>query len=78
MEHTKAFFSKFFFFLVKQFTPGKKHEIFNQGWRQSLKQDFKSLEEFSFAGPMVRRMTGEQIWDSLVTDFGYLITCVWG
>ena len=35
--------------------------------RQSLKQDFKSLEEFSFAGPMVRRMTGEQIWDSLVT-----------
>lgn len=35
--------------------------------REALKQDFKSLEEFSFAGPMVRRMTGEQIWDSLVT-----------
>ena len=35
--------------------------------RKSLKEDFKSLEEFSFAGPMVRRMTGEQIWDSLVT-----------
>ena len=35
--------------------------------REALRQDFKSLEEFSFAGPMVRRMTGEQIWDSLVT-----------
>ena len=35
--------------------------------RQSLKQDFKSLEEYTFAGPMVRRMTGEQLWDSLVT-----------
>lgn len=35
--------------------------------REALKQDFKSLEEFSFAGPMVKRMTGEQIWDSLVT-----------
>ena len=35
--------------------------------REALRQDFKSLEEYSFAGPMVRRMTGEQIWDSLVT-----------
>ncbi len=35
--------------------------------RQVLKQDFKSLEEYTFAGPMIRRMTGEQLWDSLVT-----------
>ncbi len=35
--------------------------------REALKTDFKSLEEYTFAGPMVRRMTGEQIWDSLVT-----------
>jgi hypothetical protein len=35
--------------------------------RQSIKEDFKSLEEYTFAGPMVRRMTGEQLWDSLVT-----------
>lgn len=35
--------------------------------REALKEDFKSLEEYTFAGPMVRRMTGEQIWDSLVT-----------
>ncbi len=35
--------------------------------RKALKEDFKSLEEYTFAGPMVRRMTGEQIWDSLVT-----------
>lgn len=35
--------------------------------RQALREDFKSLEEYTFAGPMVRRMTGEQIWDSLVT-----------
>ena len=35
--------------------------------RRALKEDFKSLEEYTFAGPMVRRMTGEQIWDSLVT-----------
>ena len=35
--------------------------------RQALKEDYKSLEEYTFAGPMVRRMTGEQIWDSLVT-----------
>ena len=35
--------------------------------RQSIKEDFKSLEEYPFAGPMVRRMTGEQLWDSLVT-----------
>lgn len=35
--------------------------------REALKTDFKSLEEYNFAGPMIRRMTGEQIWDSLVT-----------
>ena len=35
--------------------------------REALREDFKSLEEYTFAGPMVRRMTGEQIWDSLVT-----------
>ena len=34
--------------------------------RKALKQDFKSLEEYTFAGPMVRRMSGEQLWDSLV------------
>lgn len=35
--------------------------------REALREDFKSLEDYSFAGPMVRRMSGEQIWDSLVT-----------
>ena len=35
--------------------------------RESIKEDYKSLEEYSFAGPLLRRMTGEQIWDSLVT-----------
>tara|TARA_Y100001935_G_C17309896_1_gene515067 strand:- start:389 stop:2434 length:2046 start_codon:yes stop_codon:yes gene_type:complete len=35
--------------------------------RSSLKQDYKTLEEYSFAGPLLRRMTGEQLWDSLVT-----------
>ena len=35
--------------------------------RQVIKQDFKSLEEYTFAGPMIKRMTGEQLWDSLVT-----------
>ena len=35
--------------------------------RESAKQDYKSLEEYSFAGPLLRRMTGEQVWDSLVT-----------
>jgi hypothetical protein len=35
--------------------------------RQAIREDFKSLEEYPFAGPMVRRMTGEQLWDSLVT-----------
>lgn len=35
--------------------------------REAMREDFKTLEEYSFAGPMVRRMTGEQIWDSLVT-----------
>ena len=34
--------------------------------REAIKLDFKSLEEYTFAGPMVRRMTGEQLWDSLV------------
>ena len=35
--------------------------------RKVLREDFKSLEEYTFAGPMIRRMTGEQLWDSLVT-----------
>ena len=35
--------------------------------RESVKEDYKSLEEHSFAGPLLRRMSGEQIWDSLVT-----------
>ena len=35
--------------------------------RMSLKEDYKTLEEYSFAGPLLRRMTGEQVWDSLVT-----------
>lgn len=35
--------------------------------REVLREDFKSLEEYTFAGPMIRRMTGEQLWDSLVT-----------
>lgn len=35
--------------------------------RESKKQDYKSLEEYSFEGPILRRMTGEQLWDSLVT-----------
>ena len=35
--------------------------------RMSLKEDYKTLEEYSFAGPLLRRMTGEQGWDSLVT-----------
>lgn len=35
--------------------------------RESKKQDFKTLEEYNFEGPTLRRMTGEQLWDSLVT-----------
>lgn len=35
--------------------------------RESMRQDYKSLEEYSFAGPLLQRMTGEQVWDSLVT-----------
>ena len=35
--------------------------------RQSKKTDYKSLEEYNFEGPILRRMTGEQLWDSLVT-----------
>jgi len=35
--------------------------------RESMKEDYKSLEDYSFAGPLLRRMTGEQVWDSLVT-----------
>lgn len=35
--------------------------------RRSMQQDYKSLEKYSFAGPLLRRMTGEQVWDSLVT-----------
>jgi len=35
--------------------------------RESKKEDYKSLEEYSFEGPILRRMTGEQLWDSLVT-----------
>lgn len=35
--------------------------------RASKKEDYKSLEEYTFEGPILRRMTGEQIWDSLVT-----------
>ena len=35
--------------------------------RKSMRQDYESLEEYSFAGPLLRRMTGEQLWDSLVT-----------
>lgn len=35
--------------------------------RQSKKSDYKSLEEYNFEGPILRRMTGEQLWDSLVT-----------
>jgi hypothetical protein len=34
--------------------------------RESKKQDYKMLEEYNFEGPILRRMTGEQLWDSLV------------
>ena len=39
-------------------------KLFN---RQSKENDFKTLEEYDFEGPILRRMTGEQLWDSLVT-----------
>ena len=35
--------------------------------RESVKGDYESPETFYFAGPPLQRMTGEQIWDSLVT-----------
>jgi hypothetical protein len=35
--------------------------------RQSKQHDHKSLEEYNFEGPILKRMTGEQLWDSLVT-----------
>ena len=35
--------------------------------RESKKQDYESLETYDFSGPLLRRMTGEQLWDSLVT-----------
>ena len=35
--------------------------------RHSKQSDYKSLEEYNFEGPILRRMTGEQLWDSLVT-----------
>jgi len=34
--------------------------------RKSKKEDYKNLEEYLFEGPILRRMTGEQLWDSLV------------
>jgi len=35
--------------------------------RESKKEDYKTLEDYNFQGPILRRMTGEQLWDSLVT-----------
>lgn len=35
--------------------------------RQSKSMDYESLETYDFSGPLLRRMTGEQLWDSLVT-----------
>ena len=35
--------------------------------RESKKEDYKTLESYDFEGPILRRMTGEQLWDSLVT-----------
>ena len=35
--------------------------------RESKKHDYESLETYNFEGPILRRMTGEQLWDSLVT-----------
>lgn len=35
--------------------------------RESKPMDYESLETYDFSGPLLRRMTGEQLWDSLVT-----------
>jgi len=35
--------------------------------RESVKDDYESPETYYFAGPPLQRMSGEQIWDSLVT-----------
>lgn len=35
--------------------------------RESKPEDYESLETYDFSGPLLRRMTGEQLWDSLVT-----------
>ena len=35
--------------------------------RESKHTDYASLETYDFSGPLLRRMTGEQLWDSLVT-----------
>ena len=35
--------------------------------RKSIKEDYKDIKEFNFSGPPLRRMSGEQIWDSLVS-----------
>ena len=35
--------------------------------RESKSADYESLETYDFTGPLLRRMTGEQLWDSLVT-----------
>lgn len=35
--------------------------------REAKQADYKSLEEYNFEGPILRRMSGEQLWDSLVT-----------
>jgi len=35
--------------------------------RESKPTDYESLETYDFSGPVLRRMTGEQLWDSLVT-----------
>lgn len=35
--------------------------------RACKEEDYKSLEEYNFEGPILKRMTGEQLWDSLVT-----------
>ena len=35
--------------------------------RESKATDYESLETYDFSGPLLRRMTGEQLWDSLVT-----------
>lgn len=43
--------------------------IYNSRTYQSIavKQDLDSEKGFYFPGPLLRRMTGEQLWDSLVT-----------